>query len=217
MSSDVSFGAEITTYLYVKALQEGVKLPIIAQPCPAIVSYIEIYQQELILYLAPTHSPALDAAVWLKAKPEYRDLKLAFLGPCLAKRREVHDPNTKGVVDYSITFDFLDKYLAAHEINLAELEPSGFDTPEAERAVVFSQPGGLTETFSRFGIPVKKAAIPRVEGPQEVYPKYLPELLQDIRSGTAPVLIDILNSQHGCNIGPAVTHQRTHFQVEWIS
>ena len=213
---DVSFGAEITTYLYLKALQSGVKLPIIAQPCPAIVSFIEIYQAELIPYLAPTHSPALDVAIWLKSQPEFEHLRLAFLGPCLAKRREVHDPNTKGIVNYSLTFESLDKYFLEQSINLSELQPSGFDTPEAERAVIYSQPGGLTETFNRFGVQVKKSDIPRVEGPQEVYLKYLPELFEDIQLGNAPILVDILNCQHGCNIGPSSTHHRTSFQVAKI-
>jgi len=213
---DVSFGAEITTYLYLKALQSGVKLPIIAQPCPAIVSFIEIYQTELIPYLAPTHSPALDVAIWLKSQPEFKHLRLAFLGPCLAKRREIHDPNTNGVVNYSLTFESLDNYFLEQSINLSELQPSNFDTPEAERAVVYSQPGGLTETFNRFGLQVQKSEIPRVEGPQEVYLKYLPELIQDIQVGHAPILVDILNCQHGCNIGPASTHQRTHFQIAKI-
>ena len=213
---DVSFGAEITTYLYLKALQSGVKLPIIAQPCPAIVSFIEIYQTELIPYLAPTHSPALDVAIWLKSQLEFKHLRLAFLGPCLAKRREIHDPNTNGVVNYSLTFESLDNYFLEQSINLSELQPSNFDTPEAERAVVYSQPGGLTETFNRFGLQVQKSEIPRVEGPQEVYLKYLPELIQDIQLGHAPILVDILNCQHGCNIGPASTHQRTHFQIAKI-
>lgn len=213
---DVSFGAEITTYLYLQALKNGVKQPIIAQPCPAIVSFIETYQTELLPFLAPTQSPALDVALWLKNQPEFRHLKLAFLGPCLAKRREVHDPNTKGSVSYSITFESLDNYFFEQGINLAELEPSGFDTPEAERAVGYSQPGGLTDTFNRFGFPVMKSDIPRIEGPQEVYLKYLPELRDDIQRGKAPVLVDILNCLHGCNGGPAVSHQHTHFQIDKI-
>ena len=213
---DVSFGAEITTYLYLKAIQSGVQQPIIAQPCPAIVSYIEIYNPELIPYLAPTHSPALDAAIWIKSQPEFSRLKLAFLGPCIAKRREVHDQNTKSAISYSLTFNSLNKYFQEHNILLTKLKPGHFDTPEAERAVVYSQPGGFTETFQRFGIPVKKYDLSRVEGSQEVYTKYLPELLKDIRQNEAPLVIDILNCIHGCNCGPATTHQKTHYQIERI-
>ena len=213
---DVSFGAEITTYLYLKAIQAGVRQPIIAQPCPAIVSYIEIYNPELIPYLAPTHSPVLDAAIWVKSQPEFSQLKLAFLGPCIAKRREVHDPNTKGAVSYNLTFHSLDKYFQEHNISLANLEPGHFDTPEAERAVVYSQPGGLTETFQRFGIPVKKYDLSRVEGSQEVYTKYLPELLKDIRQNEAPLIIDILNCIHGCNCGPAATIKKPIIELNGL-
>lgn len=213
---DVSFGAEITTYLYLQALKNGAKQPVIAQPCPAVVSFIEIYHTELIPFLAPTHSPALDVAIWLKNQSEFSHLKLAFLGPCLAKRREFHDPNTGGVVSYNITFESLDSYLSEQGIHLEELEPSGFDTPEAERGIGYSQPGGLTDTFNRFCLPLKKSDIQRIEGPQEVYTKYLPGLKEDILRNEAPVLIDVLNCLHGCNVGPAITHNRTHYQIDKI-
>lgn len=211
---DVSFGAEIAAYQYLKLVESGARRPIISQPCPAVVSYIEIYHSELIPYLAATDSPLLAAAKWVKNQSVYKELKLAFLGPCLAKRREVHDPNTEGIVSYNITFQSLDKYFLKEDISLETLEASEFDSPEAERAVVFSQPGGLTETFRRFGFPVKKYDIPRIEGPQEIYLKYLPELKKDIKEGKAPILVDILNCQYGCNIGPAVTHNHTHYEVE---
>ena len=213
---DVSFGAEITTYLYLKALKNGAKQPIIAQPCPAIVSFIEIYQPELIPYLAPTHSPALDVAIWIKSQPEYSHLKLAFLGPCLAKRREIHDPNTHGVVSYNLTFESLSNYLDEQVIELDELAPTNFDNPEAERAVCFSQPGGLTSTFNRFGVAVDSFDIKRIEGPQEVYQRYLPELIEGIKAGQAPILVDILNCLHGCNSGPAISHSCSHYQTDRI-
>ncbi|MTV48765.1 hypothetical protein GJ688_07195 [Heliobacillus mobilis] len=213
---DVSFGAEITTYMYLKALQQGGPRPMLAQPCPAIVTFIETYHPDLIPYLAPTHSPALDAAIWIKSQSDYRHLKLAFVGPCFAKRREFHDPNTKGAISYNITFATLDKYFAEKGIDLRKLGTSTFDTPEAERAVVYSQPGGLTETFNRFGVPVRKADVPRVEGAHEVYTEYIPQLKADIRRGKAPVLVDILNCLHGCNVGPGTTHDLTRYQVDCI-
>lgn len=211
---DVSFGAEITTYQYVKALRSGVKQPVIAQPCPAIVNFIEIYHPELISYLAPSHSPALDAAIWVKNQPQFGGLKLAFVGPCLAKRREFHDPNTKGMVSYNVTFQSLDRHFIQQMIKLETLPSSPFDTPEAERAIIYSQPGGLTETFQRFGIAVKKSDLQRSEGPQEVYDHYIPQLKEDIRHGEGPLLVDILNCLHGCNVGPAVTHNLSRTKID---
>ncbi|AET69947.1 signal transduction histidine kinase [Desulfosporosinus orientis DSM 765] len=213
---DVSFGAEITTYLYSKTLQKGEKGPIIAQPCPAVVSYIELYQPELIPFLAKTQSPALDAALWIKSQKEYSKLKLAFLGPCLAKRREIHDPNTRGLVSYNITYQSLDGYLQLKGYELKNMESGAFDTPEAERGVGYSQPGGLTETLLRFGIPLQRYEISKVEGPQEIYSSYLAGLHEDIQRQEGPVLVDILNCQWGCNLGPAVSNCKTHYQIERI-
>ena len=43
---DVSFGADITTWAYLKAIRENGLVSVIAQPCPAIVNYIEKFQPE---------------------------------------------------------------------------------------------------------------------------------------------------------------------------
>ncbi len=213
---DVSFGAEITAYQYVKALNSEVTRPVIAQQCPAIVSFIEIYQPDLLPYLARSHSPAINTAIWLRSQPQSAGLKLAVLGSCLAARREVHDPDTEGVVSYSITFAALDEYLDRQDFNWRELEPGAFDSPEAERAVVFSQPGGLTETMKRFEISARNPDIARIEGAHQVYTRYLPELAIDLKAGLSPVLVDILNCQHGCNRGPAATHRHSLLQVNRI-
>jgi NAD-dependent dihydropyrimidine dehydrogenase PreA subunit len=59
---DVSFGADITTYVYLK-LYDAPGKSYIAQPCPVVVNFIEMYTPELIPHLAPRHSPAMCSAV----------------------------------------------------------------------------------------------------------------------------------------------------------
>ncbi len=211
---DVSLGAEITTYEYLKAYQKGANQPIIAQPCPAIVSYIEIYKPHLMKYLAPSHSPAMDAAIWIRSQEKYRDVKIAFIGPCVAKRREFQDANTKGNINFNITYYTLEKYFKDKGIRLESLVDTEFDGQQAERAVLYSQPGGLTETFKRFGVSLQPHDITRVEGVELVYNEYLEELETDIRSGDTPVLVDILNCEHGCNKGTAATCNLSHYQVD---
>lgn len=209
---DVSFGAEITTYEYLKVYKKGTSTPIIAQPCPAIVSYIEIYKPSLIKYLAPSHSPALDAAIWLHSQEEYKDAKIAFIGPCSAKRREFDDKNTKGHITYNVTFYSLEKYLEEENVYLNGIADTDFDGISAERAILYSQPGGLTETFKRFEN-IESSEVTRIEGVDIVYPEYLDELEKDIKRGDAPVLVDILNCELGCNKGPAATCKLSHHQI----
>ncbi len=41
---DVSFGAELTIQSYLHEVKKGKEKTLIAQPCPVVVNYIEIYQ-----------------------------------------------------------------------------------------------------------------------------------------------------------------------------
>jgi len=81
----VSFGADITTWTYIKYIKQTGKTGLISQPCPAIVNYIEKYQPELIPMLMPLQSPMMDEAIYLK---KYQGVKeeLVFLSPCIAKK-----------------------------------------------------------------------------------------------------------------------------------
>ena len=54
---DVSFGAELTIKSYLNHIENNKPTCVISQPCPAIVTYVEIYHPELIQYLAPADSP----------------------------------------------------------------------------------------------------------------------------------------------------------------
>jgi iron only hydrogenase large subunit-like protein len=56
---DVSFGAELTVKSCLEYMKAENPSTVIAQPCPAIVTYIELYQRELLPYLAPADSPML--------------------------------------------------------------------------------------------------------------------------------------------------------------
>jgi iron only hydrogenase large subunit-like protein len=200
MNFDVSFGAEITTYQYLRALQAGAKRPIIAQPCPAVVSFIEIYKPNLRPHLAPTGSPTMDMACWVHAN--HPGMKLAFISPCIGKPREFADANTKNRVHYNVTLTNLMKYMAEHQVDLGAQPSVGFDGPmEAERGLLYSQPGGLYETFKRYDVKVKRHQIRRVEG-ADIYDEYFDELERDIAKGECDViLVDVLNCVHGCNRG----------------
>lgn len=197
---DVSFGAEIATYQYYKMLNAGVKTPIIAQPCPCVVNYIEIYKPELIKNLAPTGSPVMDMAAWVHK--EHPGMKLAFISPCIAKKREFDDPNTNGMVNYNITISGLKKFFKQHNIDLNAFQEKDFDGPlEAERGLLYSQPGGLFQTLKRYNLPLKINHIRVTEG-IDIYEEFFNELEDEIKRDECDVMvIDVLNCSHGCNRG----------------
>ncbi|MDR1248675.1 MAG: 4Fe-4S binding protein, partial [Treponema sp.] len=207
---DVSFGAELTVLSYLKYINEKKPSFCIAQPCPAIVTYIEIYHPELIPYLAPAESPMLHIIKMIREyHPQYRNHKIAVISPCIAKRREFDETR---LGDYNVTFLALYEYLEQQKVNLAGFKALDYDNPPAERAVTFSMPGGLLITAER-----DKPGIGRVtrkiEGVHTIYP-YLADVGKTINSGGGkngelPMLVDCLNCEKGCNGGTGTRNVKT--------
>ncbi len=194
---DVSFGAELTVRSYLEHVRRNEPELVIAQPCPAIVTYIQVYQPELLPFLAPADSPMLHTVRMLKEyHPEYRDHKVAVISPCIAKKREFAET---GLGDYNVTFLSLERHFKEQGIDLARCPEAGFDSPAAERAVLFSTPGGLLQTAERWR-PELRSAARRIEGPELMY-DYLKKLPAMLERGMAPLLVDCLNCSHGCNAG----------------
>jgi len=197
---DVSFGADITTWAYLKAIKEYNISSVIAQPCPAIVSYIQKYSPELIPYLAPIHSPTLCAAIYLR-KYKSIDDELAFISPCIGKKVEFTDENTYGYVKYNVTISKLKKYMKENSINLSSYPSVNFDDKPCDLGFTFSRPGGLRENVEYYAGDVW---VKQVEGIKEAY-NYLEEYKSRIQKHKkTPLLVDILNCIHGCNIGTAI-------------
>ncbi len=200
---DVSFGAELTVKSYVEHIKRDNPKMVIAQPCPAIVTYIQIYKPELIKYLAPAHSPMLHTICMIKEfYPQYKNHKIAVISPCLAKRREFDET---GLGNYNVTMRSIEKYFKENNIKLTDFPEVDFDNPPAERAVLFSSPGGLMRTAERW-VPDIRERTRKIEGTDIIY-KYLDDLPESLEKGVNPLLIDCLNCELGCNGGPGTSNQ----------
>lgn len=196
---DVSFGAELTTKSYVEHIKSNKPQLMIAQPCPAIVSYCEIYKPDLLKYLAPCDSPMAHTMKMIKKfYPKYKHHKIAVISPCYAKQREYDDIK---LGDYNISMKSIADYLRENNINLSRYPKVPYDNPEAERAVMYSSPGGLMQTAERF-VPSISSSIRKIEGSPEVY-EYFDELSENMKQQKKPLymLIDCLNCKAGCNGG----------------
>lgn len=194
---DVSFGAELTIKSYLEHIEANNPKTVIAQPCPAIVNYIELHRPELLQYLAPADSPMLHAIKMVKEfYPQYANHKVLVISPCAAKKREFE---ATGYGDYNVTMAKLEDYFTTYGINLSNYTAEDYDNPSAERAVLFSTPGGLLETAARWN-PELRPKIRKIEGPHAIY-HYLDHFHKDIISGKAPLVLDCLNCECGCNGG----------------
>jgi iron only hydrogenase large subunit-like protein len=203
---DVSFGAELTVKSYLDYQKKKQPPLIIAQPCPCLVSFIEIYRPQLLPYLAPADSPMVHTMKMIKRfYPQYAGYKIAAISPCYAKRREF---DAVGIGDYNVSFKSMLDHLENTQEKISSYTAIPYDSPPAERAVLFSSPGGLMRTVERYDMSASSHTR-KIEGNPEVY-NYLAHLdkVIKIRSISQYNLVDCLNCKMGCNGGPATPNRK---------
>ncbi len=190
----VSFGADITTWGYINYIQQHDFTGGISQPCPAVVGYIERYIPELLPKLFPVQSPLMCAAIYARRELGVTD-RLAFIGPCIAKKLEIDDPNNRGLVNYNVTFAHLMNYAEKHHLYG---EPCA-DEIEYGLGSVYPMPGGLRENV--VWLLGSDAFVRQVEGEKRLY-HYLEQNKTRLRDGKTPFLfVDALNCEKGCLCG----------------
>ncbi|HOV13656.1 MAG TPA: [Fe-Fe] hydrogenase large subunit C-terminal domain-containing protein, partial [Spirochaetota bacterium] len=129
---DEGLGAEISTIKYINFIKKTGIIPVISQQCPSVVEYVKIFAPELIDYLAPIHSPAVIIAKFIRKKLKFEG-NIAYLGPCLSKRREFKDPDTDGVINFNLTLTNLKKYMEMHKIDLNSYKDGKYDWIKSEK------------------------------------------------------------------------------------
>ncbi|MDR0468521.1 MAG: response regulator [Peptococcaceae bacterium] len=200
---DVSLGADLCIWAYVKHLREDNPAPLITQPCPVVVTYCEKYRHDILKYLSPIHSPMGCLSVYMKRYEGIED-GIAAVSPCIAKANEF---SSTGLADYNITFTKLLDYVRDNHIILPE-EETGFDHEDSGIGSLFPMPGGLKENIEFFM--GKDLRVDRAEG-YHIY-----EML-DVYGNTPevqlPAVFDVLNCSDGCNIGSAASDPVNYFTI----
>lgn len=136
--AEVSFGADLVAKKY-KNLVENSKEFFITSDCPSIVNYVKLYHPLLLDNLAPVVSPMV--AMGRVIREQYgADVKIVFIGPCIAKKSESHE------IDEVITFMELRELFALYGIASADAAPSEFDPPTGGRGAIFPVARGLLQT-----------------------------------------------------------------------
>lgn len=197
---NVSIGADIATWAYIKYIYDSKKKHYISSPCPAIVNYIEKNQPSLIRELSPVHSPIMCMAIYMKKYLKIND-NIAFISPCIAKKDEIDDINTNNLVQYNVTFKSLMNFLK--DVNLKKYQEIHIDD-EFGLGSIFPMPGGLRMNVEHYlG---NELIIDQIEGKEEAY-SYLDNLNDSLENENSkfqdPILVDILNCKNGCNFGTA--------------
>lgn len=110
--------------------------------CPMWVGMLKKVYNDLLPHTSPTVSPMIAAGrVLKKLNP---DVKVVFIGPCVAKKAEVKSPDLIDDIDFVLTFAELKEIFEAFEITPGTLE----GTPSMEYASrggrLYARTGGVS-------------------------------------------------------------------------
>lgn len=123
---ETSEGAALVTAEYARLLEEGKMENIITTCCPSVNDLIEKYYPQLTKYLAPVVSPMIAHGMMIKQQLG-AEVKVVFLGPCIAKKKEAQDIRHAGYIDAVLNFNDISRWLNDEDIAIEECEDLPFD------------------------------------------------------------------------------------------
>ncbi len=141
---EVAFGADLVAERYRELMQRDDDKRYIATSCPAIVAYIRHYYPELTGALAPIVSPMTAAA--RVVHHEYgNNVKIVFVGPCIAKKDESAAADMVDV-DAALTFEEVQQMARERNIDEDNITAADFDPPHGGLGALFPISRGLIQS-----------------------------------------------------------------------
>ena len=201
---EVAFGADLVAERYRQLMCERPRDQFIATTCPAIVTFVERYQPELVPYLSPIVSPMVAIARALRAKDPA--LKVVFVGPCVAKKVEAANPDIEGGPDVAITFRELRYLFLRWSIKPERVTPSDFDPPHPSLGALFP----MTRGFLQAAAIAEDLLANEVVATDGI--KGFTSVLEEFANGTMEARLLELLSCKGCIAGPGLSSEETLFK-----
>ncbi len=193
---EVAFGADMVSLQYRRLLNENPGKKFISTACPAVVSFVEKYHPALVGNLAPIVSPMVAEARVIK-ELYGRDVKVVFIGPCVAKKEETAR-NAADIAE-SITFAELRAMAKEAGVDRNTALDAQFDPPYPAKGVLYPIGGGLLNS-AELAEDLLSGRFLSAEGLDQ-----FPEVLKNLEHGDIDAdFIDLLCCD-GCIMGPGIS------------
>jgi iron only hydrogenase large subunit-like protein/nitrogen-specific signal transduction histidine kinase len=207
---ETAFGADLISNDYMNVIKAANDKTVISSACPAVVSFIQKYYVDLVPNLAQVVSPMIALGRYLK-ETDGNDVKIVFIGPCVAKKHEAEDDDVAGIIDSVLTFTELKQMFEEQNIIINELENSDFDEPHAMMGKAYPLAGGLIKTIDVSGDILEKDIIV-VEGKRKVV-----DIIDEIANNHINAKFTDILFCEGCISGPAIdTHLNYYARREKV-
>ena len=195
---EVGFGADLVARRTREIMEGDPRGRWISTACPAIVTYVERYHPALAGSLLPLVSP-MEADARALRRLYGPQLRVVFIGPCIAKKGEAARTAGAGRVDAAITFRELADLMEVRGLDPRKVPPKDFDAPRAELGAIFALSRGMVQAAG-MSEDLTSGRVVTADGRQD-----FPEALREFESGDLDAgLLDILCC-NGCIMGAGMT------------
>ena len=108
--------------------------------CPMWIAMIRRQYHQLMPNVPGAVSPMIAGGRTVKVL--HPEAKTVFIGPCMAKKAEMKEPDLKGAIDYVLTYEELRDLFSTTNLDLASLEED--NVPHASKAgICYAYAGGV--------------------------------------------------------------------------
>lgn len=143
---------EVAAFADILTLKEGLEFCENTEPgngfqltsccCPIWISMIRKDFQKIAGHLPASVSPMI--ACGRIAKALHEGCKTIFVGPCMAKKAEIREPDLVGAIDCVLTFEELQDIFEALEVDFKEMEADA-NEHSAAAGRMYARTGGVSQ------------------------------------------------------------------------
>ena len=137
-----SFGVDLVANKYKELYDKSRGKYYLSTTCPVVVSTVEKFHPDLIDNLAPIVSPMIAKAQVVR-KRYGKDVKIIYIGPCIASKDEAKRFQDTVKIDSVLTFLEIRELFYEHEIKEMSLEFSKFNRPHGYKGTLYPLSNGL--------------------------------------------------------------------------
>ncbi|MBK7029461.1 MAG: 4Fe-4S dicluster domain-containing protein [Bacteroidales bacterium] len=194
-----SFGVDLVAKEYRELISNFLGKYYILSNCPPMVSLIEKYYPQLIDNLAPIVTPMI-ASAKVMHQLYGPDIKVVYIGPCIAAKEEADRFKEEVRVDSVLTFTELRQLFEEYGIKESTIEYSEFNEPIGYKGSLFPVSNGIIQA-SGLSEDILNGSIVTIDGQDEVMSavKQFDESIDFIKKN-----FNVFFCQ-GCIMGPGTT------------
>ena len=141
---EAALGADMVAHAESRELAE--KGFLTSSCCPAFVDYVHKSFPELVPLISHNLSPMATIAKYIKETD--KTSKIVFIGPCTAKKAEVHKEEVRQYVDVALTFEELQALFDSKDVDITTLPEDVLDNA-SYFGRIFARSGGLSDAVKQ--------------------------------------------------------------------